>query len=413
MKTLLKASSLIGLLTACQVSLLAQDLRARPQPVEPPAKRSTYSTGTRSLKEVRAMWVTRWDYISAYDVRTIVKNCSSLGINRIYFQVRGQADAFYRSSYEPWGEELIIKGKPPTFDPLKTIIDEAKRQGIQVFAWANVLPGWKGSKAPKDRRHLVHTHPEWFMQDQKGRRPLQIEEKYTLLNPCNPQVRAHLGKVFNEIAKNYAVDGVQLDYIRFLHRNVKKSEDVPFDYKTLADFRRRFGGSPKQNSMNWDAYRARSMDRLVAELSLTVKRARPGTLVSVAAYNDLDLAQKHLFQDVPYWIRQGWVDEACPMIYTKSAAKYEQVLRKWRHKVSPDKLVPGIGLYMFDSGRKASEQLLKIKHNPCRGYVLFSYTNCFLSRSPHSSRSQPAADLRAQMRRVLKESNSKGLTTLR
>ena len=92
--------------------------------------------------EVRAIWVTRWDYRSAADVRTILGNCRSLGLNRVYFQVRGRSDAFYRSNLEPWAEEL--GGRDPGFDPLAVAIAEARKQDLELHAWANVLAGWKG-----------------------------------------------------------------------------------------------------------------------------------------------------------------------------------------------------------------------------------------------------------------------------
>ena len=92
--------------------------------------------------EVRAIWVTRWDYRSAGDIRTIIQNCKSLGLNRIYFQVRGRSDAFYRSSHEPWAEEL--GGLDPGFDPLAIAVSEAGKNAMQLHAWANVLAGWKG-----------------------------------------------------------------------------------------------------------------------------------------------------------------------------------------------------------------------------------------------------------------------------
>jgi len=55
---------------------------------------------------VRAIWVTRWDYRTADDVKKIVHNCGSLGMNTILFQVRGNGTVFYPLCIEPWAEEF-------------------------------------------------------------------------------------------------------------------------------------------------------------------------------------------------------------------------------------------------------------------------------------------------------------------
>src|SRR5688572_12674087 len=92
--------------------------------------------------DVRAIWVTRFEYQTEADVKAIVANCAALGFNTILFQVRGQADAYYRSSIEPWAERL--GGRDPGFDPLDVACREAKRRGVALHAWVNVMPAWRG-----------------------------------------------------------------------------------------------------------------------------------------------------------------------------------------------------------------------------------------------------------------------------
>src|SRR6185436_6751297 len=40
----------------------------------------------RPKKEVRAVWVTRWDYRTEDDVRKVLERCAGLGFNRVIFQ---------------------------------------------------------------------------------------------------------------------------------------------------------------------------------------------------------------------------------------------------------------------------------------------------------------------------------------
>ena len=122
----------------------------------------------RKVGPTRAMWVTRWDYRAADDVRKVVENCASLDMNTIIFQVRGNGTVLYPSNIEPWAEEF--DHNDPGFDPLALAIDEAHRRHIELHAWVNVMPAWRGEEPPKDRRHLFHTHPERFLVDQQGNR---------------------------------------------------------------------------------------------------------------------------------------------------------------------------------------------------------------------------------------------------
>ncbi|HEM62415.1 MAG TPA: hypothetical protein ENO24_09000, partial [Chloroflexi bacterium] len=56
--------------------------------------------------EGRALWVPRWSYKTAEDVRTIVRKAAGANFNIILFQVRGNGDAYYSSVYEPWADRL-------------------------------------------------------------------------------------------------------------------------------------------------------------------------------------------------------------------------------------------------------------------------------------------------------------------
>lgn len=354
----------------------------------------------RPREEVRAVWVTRWDYRTEADIRTVASNCARLGLNRIYFQVRGQADAFYRSAVEPWGQEL---GGDPGFDPLAVAIESCHERDIKLFAWINVLPAWKGAKPPKDKRHLVHTHPEWFLMDQNGRRTLLDRERYVLLNPCLPEVREHLVSVVEEIAARYDVDGVQFDYIRFLSRDIKKGEDVPYDQKTLDLFREHTGEStPAGSSQAWDRFRRDAINRLVRDMSRAIRTARPEAIVSMAAVGNIDRARDHLFQDAAQWFHRGWVDEVCPMLYSKTRSAFRKDLDSFTDVLPSAATIAGVGIYKADAD-VARGQLKLARRLQTSGYAVFGYTSLFLSRSPLSSVAPEAAERRAKMRKLMSQ----------
>ena len=92
---------------------------------------------------MRGLWITRWDYETRQDVERCLDEAARLGMTDVFFQVRGQADAFYRSELEPWGHQL--GGGDPGFDPLAVAVKRARRQGLRA-----ALPGWP----PRTRRGL-------------------------------------------------------------------------------------------------------------------------------------------------------------------------------------------------------------------------------------------------------------------
>ena len=359
------------------------------------------STTGLANDEVRAIWVTRWDYRTEQDVVDAVHNAASLGLSRIYFQVRGRADAFYRSNLEPWGEEL---GPNPTFDPLEVAVREARRTGVELHAWANVMSGWKGRRPPRDRRHVVYRHPEWFLYDRFGKRHL-YDDHYTILNPCSEPARAHLRAVFHDIAKRYAVDGIHLDYIRFIAESEKARQAVPYDNRTLARFRRMTGGFPVRHPREWNEFRREAITTLVRDLSLTIQKARPGCHVSAAVIRDFDGAKKRYFQDARKWLQSGYVAELVPMNYERKLDRFNHHLENALASGSPDSIVCGVGVYLVDDPRVVVRQIEAARRRGAGGYALFGYANFFRSPSHESAGGVAAERTRVTLQRAVRELN--------
>lgn len=362
-------------------------------------------------REVRAIWVTRWDYRTEVDVRRAIRGAASLGLNRVLFQVRGRADAFYRSSFEPWGEEL--GGKDPGFDPLSVAIDEAKRNDIALDAWINVMPGWKGSRPPQSRKHLYYRRPEWFLTDQKGQRHRLEKNRYAILNPCLPEVRSYLVAIVKDIATRYPISGLHLDYVRFVARNPHGGLDFPYDSRTLSLFHEHAGDVPSKLPDRWDRWRQLNMNTVVYRISKAFREIRPGAPVSVAAIKNYDHAKKMLFQDVVTWQRRGWIDEVFPMTYDKAEASFARLAVGTVQSGLPRKVYPGIGVYMLDRPEQLAAQIERIRRIGAGGYALFALSNFFPTTSHESHADQRAERLRNQMRQTVVSANEERLSMKR
>lgn len=327
-------------------------------------------------KQIRAIWVTRWDYKTPQDIARVMENCKNAGFNTVLFQVRGNGTVCYRSRLEPWAEEF--GGKDPGYDPLAVACKEGHRRGLSVHAWANVIPGWRGSKPPRDPRQLYNAHPEWFWRDAGGRR--QPLGWYCSVNPCYPEVRKYLTSVMREIA-NYPVDGLHMDYIRFpneWNESFAKGANVP-DYprdpRTLAMFRRATGRLPDQAPAAWVGWRSDQVTQLVRDIRETTLRENRDLVLSAAVGSSPDDARRLHFQDSREWIKEGLIDAVYPMNYDPDLGIYTKRLANWSSFRSQVAVVPGV---MFDK-REAGKVLAQVNRTSQTGshFAAFAYNSIF------------------------------------
>lgn len=353
------------------------------------------------LEPVRGLWITRWDYASPADIELAMRDAASLGTTDIYFQVRGQADAYYRSNLEPWGVALGSQSAAgPGFDPLAVATREAHRQGMRIHAWVNVMPLWRGSEPPRDPRHPMNRHPEWRLTDRSGT-PQPLHNGYVIANPALPEVRAHLARVMGDIAARYDIDGLHLDYIRFVGDELETEPVRPGDDRTLQLFRLATGRSGLDSPADRDAYRAWMRDQItqvVSEIARSVRAVRPGVELSAAVWRRPEIAHDEKLQDHAAWIERGLLDRLIPMIYTADHAQFRDDLAAWQGAAPRGRLAPGIGVYKHDPA-DTPRQIAIIDGSG--GYVLFAYSSVFDSASRFQGDDAEASGLRAARRRVL------------
>lgn len=329
---------------------------------------------------IRAIWVTRWDYKTASDIRRVMNNCRAAGFNTILFQVRGNGTAMYRSKLEPWSDEL--GGRDPGFDPLKVACREAHRRGMSLHAWVNVVPGWRGKHPPANRKQLYWSHPDWFWRDAGGRR--QPLGWYNSLNPCYPEVRRYLVAVMQEIVGKYPVDGLHMDYIRFpndwhdSYLPAGRVPDYPRDRRTLALFKRATGHTPASNRRAWDGWRTEQITQLVRDIRTMMRRTKPAVVLSAAVGASPEEAKRKHFQDARGWIAQGLLDVVYPMNYSSDRRTFVHGLRAWSTTAGGIPVVIGV---MFDQ-RSADTVVSQVNsaRRHSRHFAAFAYNSLFERR---------------------------------
>lgn len=270
-------------------------------------------------REARGIWVTRWDYSSPTTITTVLTNAANAGFNQVYFQVRGRADAFYESDYEPWAEELSgTLGQNPGWDPLAVAVAAAHSLGLELHAWINTYPCWSGTTPPRSTtpQHIYNAHPEWLQCDTDGA-PMPLNSGYVCLSPGIPAVGDHLSLVCQDITSKYDIDGLHFDYIRYA--GSQYSHDPISEDRFIND---------NPGGLTWGDWQrdqitlwlGRVYDELTAiDPELKVTAAVWGIYIDYWGWNTSEGFYGY-YQDSRAWLEQAVIDAICPMIYWNLAS---------------------------------------------------------------------------------------------
>ena len=345
-------------------------------------------------RELRGLWVTRWDYKTADDVRRIVGEADAAGFNTLFWQVRGQADAFYHSELEPWGAELTGQlGRNPGFDPLRVALDEAHAHGLQLHAWINIFAMWKGETPPPASvpEHIFRAHPEWLAADDKGQ-PIGLSSKdYAFASPGNPAAREHVAAVVRDLAGHYEIDGLHLDYIRYGGRQYSH------DTVSLRRFAEAQAGrvmikglraTDSVHAISYADWQREQVSETVRLIRHTLRGTRPAAQLSAAVWGvyrnqwnwpGVSQGYSDYYQDPREWLKRGYVDFVCPMVYwpmTKIRGEKLDWLTLTADHVGGcgrDRVMAGITAN-HDSFAEISREIDEARRLGAHGVVIFAYS---------------------------------------
>jgi uncharacterized lipoprotein YddW (UPF0748 family) len=285
--------------------------------------------------EARALWVTRWDYTYPEDIQKIVDRAVYANFNIIFFQVRGVADAYYHSNYEPWAARLTgTLGQDPGWDPLATAVELAHARGLQLHAWINVYPVWVtssgGQAPPQDAtpEHLFwklsHAYgwTDWRQWDEEG--PMLLTDTqfgYLYASPAVTLTVEHIVSVCQDIVTNYDVDGVHLDNIRYA--------GPEFSHDPISEARFAEAQILDPN-LTWEDWQRAQVTDLVSQIYEQVVLTHQDVMLTAAVwpiYQDQwgwitwD-GYSGYYQDSQGWMEAGVIDTIAPMLYTITVKDY-------------------------------------------------------------------------------------------
>jgi len=331
--------------------------------------------GTGRCAEFRGAWVTAWSsgFFTAEEIDNTIAAAKKAKLTALLIQVRKNGDAYYKSETEPRGNG-IAEG----FDPLATMIEKAHAAGIEVHAWVNAVRMWASKTAPTDPKHIVNRHPEWINKDKDG---ANRASEGLYLDPGIPEAREYIASISEEIAKNYDVDGIHLDYIRYPGRDWGYSELALKAYYAASGATTK----PEPGAPEWLQWKRDQVTELVKLIRQKVKAAKPKALLSASTIpwgdcpDEFASATPYTLacQDWKKWMAEGLIDANCPMNYkqessAKQAASFRNWLAGFARWSSGKPTYVGIEAHM-NQAAESVQQIEAIRKAKLDGFVLFSF----------------------------------------
>lgn len=298
---------------------------------------SAYSACANPKREFRGAWmhtVFQDQYLrqtTAANKRYISSQLDSLhsaGVNVVFFQVRPQSDAFYKSDIEPWSRFLTDGGRAPVpfWDPLEYIIAEAHSRGMELHAWLNPYRVTSSRKQTPHKNHIYHHHPERFV----------TYDGKIYFDPGQPANRDYIIQIVADIVSRYDVDGIHMD--DYFYPYPVAGKPYP-DSKSYA----KYGKGKKL-----DDWRRENVNILIKQLNARIKSIKPWVRFGISPFgiwrnvksdprgSETDGLENYddLYADVTLWAEKGWIDYLIPQLYWNDEhpkASYSVLLDWWNH----------------------------------------------------------------------------------
>jgi uncharacterized lipoprotein YddW (UPF0748 family) len=308
------------------------------------------------LVEGRALWLDRGTIVSVKkpeEMKRLFDKIEEAGINVVYLETINAGFPIYPSKYVE--QNPLTKG----YNPLKTAIYEAHKRDIELHAWAWIFavgntrhndlinkpksyPGpiisnnfYEGALLGINGNMLPHNQPEYW------------------INPANPEARAIMMNLLEEIVRNYDVDGIQLDYIRYPFQG--GSNLMGFDFVGKELFEKETGYSLNLNRpgvlYEWTKWKTDKVSEFVEQVSNKLRSLKPDLQISAAVYaGDRRKRLTTIQQDWELWVEKGWVDTLSPMSYATNTERLVELAGYVHEKTNNKALVyPGLAIRQLDT----------------------------------------------------------------
>jgi len=319
-------------------------------------------------KEMRAVWCHTAFGVAGLTWDQTTQQLANNGFNMVFPNMLWGGLAYYNSKLLPVDESVGKRG-----DQIKACIEAAKKHGIEVHVWK---VNWNLANAPAD-----------FLARMRSEHRTQMTptgKDIDWLCPSNPANFELERDSMLEVVRNYAVDGIHFDYIRYPDSDGCYCEGC----------RTRFEEQVQVHIANWPKdvisgelrakfldFRRANVTKLVRAVSTEARRIRPGIKLSAAVFSDWPQCRDTVGQDWVNWVKNGYLDFVCPMDYTESATQYAQWMTIQSEAIGKVALFcPGVGVTLDNtmSPDQVVRQIQLGQKAGSSGFILFNLDDTLL-----------------------------------
>jgi uncharacterized lipoprotein YddW (UPF0748 family) len=324
-----------------------------------------YCTAQRPLAgEFRAFWCHSAFGVSGLEWDAAIQRLAENGFTAILPNMLWGGVAYYQSKVLPVSSEAARRA-----DQIAKCLEACKKHGLQIHVW-------------KVNWNLGHT-PTDFVERMRREGRLQANSRgkeEPWLCPSHPANQKLEIDSMVEVARNYAVDGIHFDYIRY----------PDGDHCFCAGCRERFQRASKLTLRSWPQevltngparsawldWRRGNVTTVVKAVSEQARAAKPKIKLSAAVFRNWPSDRDSVGQDWKLWCDRGYLDFVCPMDYTESEAQFGNWVKQQKEWAGKVPCYPGIGASAtrLNLGPdRVIGQIQLARQHDTRGFVIFNY----------------------------------------
>ena len=314
--------------------------------------------------EFRAFWCHSAFGVAGMSWDEAIHRLADNGFTAIIPNMLSAGVAYYPSKVLPVAKTVAERG-----DQISQCLAACRKYGIAIHVWKL---NWNLNGAPKE-----------FIDQMRAEHRLQISDQgkeQLWLCPSRPENQKLEIDAMLELVRNYELDGIHFDYIRY------PDGDYCFCDGCKERFQHAIGISPHAwpkdvltggpLNQQWLDWRRSNITTVVKAVSEQARIIKPKIKISAAVFRYWNVDRDGVGQDWKLWCDKGWLDFVCPMDYTPSKARFENMVSqqvKWAGKVP---CYPGLGVSASSSrfgADRAIEEIHITRQYQTGGFVIFNY----------------------------------------
>lgn len=382
-----KANTYFAQANETKTSITTEELRKLTDTAYNAAEIAYYKSLSPIKTSNNGVWI-RPDTTDVNKIKEIVNNIKQAGLKDIYLETFYHGYTIYPSEI---AKEFGFENQNPKFkdtDILKEWVKAAHQNDLKLHVWFETFYAGTGNSGP-----ILSRKPEWANIQRKNIRtkelkPSSIEPNAFFMDPANPEVRYYVVNLVSEICKNYEVDGINLDYIRYpnsLPENFPSYLDSTWGYTETArkEFKLQMGIDPVKLTpddklwADWVQYRQRKVNLMVREVYQEIKSINKNIILSAVVFPDREKAAVQKLQNWKDWIVCRYIDRLTPIILGSSPeliATYCLQLRDLSQ--GQIEIIPGIfGAFNNDIPVNFIQQVMATNISGIDGINIFDYAH--------------------------------------